>query len=188
MLDSASGWCVGCGRSGNEVAAWGSLDPEGRARVWQSLPERMTALGTGYRLLPWTPQVLAGHLEALAARTAGRWWTATAALEGPAAVRRDRLRLALETPQGRLRLNVAPGIRTFLVPTTTAPHLAFCLHGSRLAGAGRGPLVVAPAVARLDAPAVPATAELTGLPDGYLAVLAFTPAPGTALPPALLAA
>jgi predicted Fe-S protein YdhL (DUF1289 family) len=38
------GWCEGCGRSIDEIAAWGSLDDAARWRVWKLLPARKQAL------------------------------------------------------------------------------------------------------------------------------------------------
>jgi uncharacterized protein len=39
-IDPASGWCEGCLRTIDEIAAWGSLDDAGRRRIWQRLAER----------------------------------------------------------------------------------------------------------------------------------------------------
>jgi uncharacterized protein len=38
------GWCEGCGRSIDEIAAWGSLDDAAKWRVWKLLPKRNEAL------------------------------------------------------------------------------------------------------------------------------------------------
>lgn len=39
-IDAASGWCEGCMRTLDEIAAWGSLDDDGRRAIWQQLPLR----------------------------------------------------------------------------------------------------------------------------------------------------
>ncbi|WP_299008789.1 DUF1289 domain-containing protein [uncultured Caulobacter sp.] len=44
VLDPASGLCTGCRRSLREIAAWGSMPPEMRARIMSELPGR--AAGT----------------------------------------------------------------------------------------------------------------------------------------------
>lgn len=45
VLDGASGLCIGCGRSRDEIAVWGSL-PEGRRRaIMAGLPARLRAAG-----------------------------------------------------------------------------------------------------------------------------------------------
>jgi predicted Fe-S protein YdhL (DUF1289 family) len=44
VLDPGSGLCAGCGRSLDEIAAWGGLSEEERRRIMAELPERMTKL------------------------------------------------------------------------------------------------------------------------------------------------
>ena len=39
-MDEASGWCEGCLRTIDEIAAWGSLDDDGKRAVWRRLEER----------------------------------------------------------------------------------------------------------------------------------------------------
>lgn len=39
-IDAASGWCEGCRRSLDEIAAWSGMNDEQRREVWQLLPER----------------------------------------------------------------------------------------------------------------------------------------------------
>jgi predicted Fe-S protein YdhL (DUF1289 family) len=39
-IDPATGWCAGCMRTIDEIAAWGSLDDRARRAVWKLLPER----------------------------------------------------------------------------------------------------------------------------------------------------
>lgn len=41
MLDDASGLCIGCGRSGDEIARWVDMSPEQRQAVMKTLPERL---------------------------------------------------------------------------------------------------------------------------------------------------
>ena len=40
-MDSANGLCTGCGRTLNEIARWGSMSENERARVMDSLPKRL---------------------------------------------------------------------------------------------------------------------------------------------------
>lgn len=47
-LDARTGWCEGCARTIDEIAAWGRLDDEARRQVWAELPlrhERLRELG-----------------------------------------------------------------------------------------------------------------------------------------------
>ena len=39
-IDAATGWCTGCLRTIDEIAAWGSLDDVARRTVWDRLPAR----------------------------------------------------------------------------------------------------------------------------------------------------
>ena len=44
-LDADTGWCRGCQRSIEEIAAWGALDDAQKREVWQCLPARREAMG-----------------------------------------------------------------------------------------------------------------------------------------------
>lgn len=43
-MDPASGWCEGCLRTIDEIAAWSVLDDEQKRAVWEMLPQRRKAL------------------------------------------------------------------------------------------------------------------------------------------------
>lgn len=43
-LDVATGWCLGCGRDIEEIAAWSSMSPAERRAVLDRLPERIQRL------------------------------------------------------------------------------------------------------------------------------------------------
>ena len=43
-IDPQTGWCEGCLRTLDEIAAWGGLDDEAKRAVWQRLPRRRQAL------------------------------------------------------------------------------------------------------------------------------------------------
>ena len=42
-LDPRSGLCLGCGRTMDEIAQWGSMSPAARAAVMRDLPARLAA-------------------------------------------------------------------------------------------------------------------------------------------------
>jgi predicted Fe-S protein YdhL (DUF1289 family) len=42
-MDAASRLCVGCGRSLEEIARWGSMSEAERLEIMRALPERMRA-------------------------------------------------------------------------------------------------------------------------------------------------
>jgi len=39
-IDPRTGWCEGCLRTLDEIAAWGALDDTGKRAVWTKLAER----------------------------------------------------------------------------------------------------------------------------------------------------
>lgn len=43
-MDPASGWCMGCARSLDEIAAWSRTSDDGKRVVWAQLPARREAL------------------------------------------------------------------------------------------------------------------------------------------------
>ena len=45
QLDRKSGWCLGCGRTGAEIAAWPRITDDERDRVMALLPARLEAMG-----------------------------------------------------------------------------------------------------------------------------------------------
>ncbi|ATY32654.1 DUF1289 domain-containing protein [Sphingomonas psychrotolerans] len=42
-IDDATGWCVGCGRTLDEIVRWGTTDGADRDGVMAQLPARMAA-------------------------------------------------------------------------------------------------------------------------------------------------
>ncbi|MCB8838910.1 DUF1289 domain-containing protein [Aurantimonas sp. VKM B-3413] len=43
-LDPQSGFCLGCGRTGEEIACWLGFSAERRLQLMQELPDRLAAL------------------------------------------------------------------------------------------------------------------------------------------------
>ncbi|WBY06267.1 DUF1289 domain-containing protein [Sphingomonas sp. 7/4-4] len=43
-IDDVTGWCIGCGRSLDEIARWGTTSDADRDAVMAALPERMATL------------------------------------------------------------------------------------------------------------------------------------------------
>jgi len=39
-MDAATGWCLGCLRTIDEIIAWSTLDDAGKRIVWRALDER----------------------------------------------------------------------------------------------------------------------------------------------------
>ncbi|MEM8794256.1 MAG: DUF1289 domain-containing protein [Pseudomonadota bacterium] len=53
-LDESTGWCLGCGRTGYEIAEWRAYPELRREGIWDQIPDRLTQLGVSCRRLPWT--------------------------------------------------------------------------------------------------------------------------------------
>ena len=52
-LDETTGYCVGCARTGDEVALWRDASDAQRQAVWDDLPARFETLGLSCRRLVW---------------------------------------------------------------------------------------------------------------------------------------
>ena len=44
-MERSTGWCLGCGRTGPEIARWWNLGEAGREAVLADLPRRLAAMG-----------------------------------------------------------------------------------------------------------------------------------------------
>jgi predicted Fe-S protein YdhL (DUF1289 family) len=42
-MDAATGWCEGCQRTLDEIAAWAGMSDDAKRAVWQQLPARREA-------------------------------------------------------------------------------------------------------------------------------------------------
>ena len=43
-IDDRTGWCIGCGRTGDEIAIWTAVDDAGRQAILDRLHARMAVL------------------------------------------------------------------------------------------------------------------------------------------------
>jgi len=136
-LDEASGWCLGCGRSGAEIGAWRDLGVDRRQAVWTALPNRLARLGRDLRPWPWTGPTLLRRLHGLVEGT-GRASLWTLGCTGP--VRALSLTaetavhctlkddsLTLTTPDLALRVRCPRGARLFERPATDEAPQEFVL-------------------------------------------------------------
>ncbi|MEM8841127.1 MAG: DUF1289 domain-containing protein [Pseudomonadota bacterium] len=118
-LDEATGWCLGCGRSGDEIADWRSHGDAWRADIWGLIPQRLGQLGIACRRLPWTT----AEIRAFAADTMrdarGTWVMGVVgavaeftAMPGAAVdVRMQGDDLIARTRNGALRMRIDDGVR-----------------------------------------------------------------------------
>ncbi|MEM6310810.1 MAG: DUF1289 domain-containing protein [Pseudomonadota bacterium] len=72
-LDEATGWCLGCGRTGEEMDGWRVQSEAARQAIWDQIPGRLKELGVTCRRLPWsTDDIRAFMISSLEARR-GTW-------------------------------------------------------------------------------------------------------------------
>ncbi|MGV1013635.1 MAG: DUF1289 domain-containing protein [Methyloceanibacter sp.] len=74
-LDQATGWCLGCGRSGDEIARWATMGEANQLACWAELPRRLDLLSVQAHLLPWTVEELATWVASTLATEYGTWVT-----------------------------------------------------------------------------------------------------------------
>lgn len=72
-MDASSGWCLGCGRTSDEVAEWASANDERRSAIWAVLPERVAALGISITRLPWPQDKIAQFVAETLDQRSGTW-------------------------------------------------------------------------------------------------------------------
>ncbi|MFY0615529.1 MAG: DUF1289 domain-containing protein [Hyphomicrobiaceae bacterium] len=74
--------CYGCGRTGDEIAAWGTLSPGAQSAIWAELPGRLAALGYKTFRLAAGPAVVGDFIGRSLRETTGRWRLVSASIEG----------------------------------------------------------------------------------------------------------
>lgn len=72
-LDDATGYCLGCGRTGAEVGDWMAMSESQRDAVWAVLPRRLAQLSARVRLLPWVQEELVDWVRDSIVGRLGTW-------------------------------------------------------------------------------------------------------------------
>lgn len=72
-LDDATGWCIGCARTGDEIADWRMRSDAERTAVWELLPGRFMELGVACRRLPWTTEDIRNLVIESLSQASGTW-------------------------------------------------------------------------------------------------------------------
>jgi predicted Fe-S protein YdhL (DUF1289 family) len=72
-MDGAVGFCLGCGRTADEVAEWSSADDVRRSAIWAVLPVRIDALGIAITRLPWRQDQIAEFVAERLRQKSGAW-------------------------------------------------------------------------------------------------------------------
>lgn len=72
-LDEATGWCLGCGRTGEEMDGWRIQSEDARQAVWDQIPGRLKKLGVTCRRLPWTTDDIRAFVISTLRAGRGTW-------------------------------------------------------------------------------------------------------------------
>ena len=72
-LDEATGWCLGCGRTGAEMDGWRVQSEAARQAVWDQIPSRLKELGVTCRRLPWTTDDIRTFVTSTLEAGRGTW-------------------------------------------------------------------------------------------------------------------
>jgi len=122
-LDQASGLCIGCARTAEEVGQWSKSTAEQRAAIWDLLPERRARLGIALRRLPWGRDEAAAFVtESLRARR-GTWVFGVygavaefnAGADEPLSVDVVEQGIEAATPRGAVRFTLPEKVRVLAV-------------------------------------------------------------------------
>ncbi len=127
-LDERTGYCVGCARTGDEIADWREKTEAWRAAVWQVLPDRFDALGVACRRLPWTTDDIRTFVLRSLEEGQGTWAVGVVGAVGDFAaapgqaidVRTDGESIIATTAGGRLNFRIDDHVRALTFgPTDT---------------------------------------------------------------------
>lgn len=72
-LDDATGYCLGCARTGDEIGRWSGMTEAQRDAIWDLLPQRHEALSITMRLLPWTFEEISAWVTRTVEERLGTW-------------------------------------------------------------------------------------------------------------------
>lgn len=100
--------CYGCGRTSDEIAAWGTLTPAAQSAVLAELPSRLAAFGFKTFRLAAGPAVVGDFIGRTFRETTGRWRLVSASIEGTLAIT-DADRPVINETAARVHATAANG-------------------------------------------------------------------------------
>ncbi len=125
-MDESTGLCLGCARSGEEIAIWRDTGEAQRRRIWAALPARFERLGLTLARLPWTPPEILDFAAGKLRNREGSWaigcygavaeFRAEAGEDCEIAVAGDKV--IARTDRGALRLKIGEAVRALALYET----------------------------------------------------------------------
>lgn len=141
-LDQATGWCQGCGRTGDEISRWGNVGETERSVIWGDIPARLAALGASRRMMPWSPEGILALALATIREHPGHWVIApdgnrpasfATGRHNATVMRREGVIVAVHN-EARFTLNAHEKLRAFgFGPPTDPTAIVLTLPGGRIA-------------------------------------------------------
>ncbi len=118
-LDEATGWCLGCGRTGEEMDGWRIQSEAARREVWDQIPGRLKELGVTCRRLPWATDDIRSFVTPTQETGRGTWVIGvfgavaefTAAHDEQVEVHVDGDDIIAYTKNGALRVTINDSVR-----------------------------------------------------------------------------
>lgn len=128
-LDAATGFCLGCARTGEEIAEWRDQTDAWRAAVWDDLPARFEALGVACRGLPWDTEGIRRFVAQSLQDCRGTWVGGIVGAVGEFAaapgqsidVERDGGTIIAWTYGGKLSFQIDDDVRALTFETKETP-------------------------------------------------------------------
>ncbi|WP_415716508.1 DUF1289 domain-containing protein [Roseibium sp.] len=128
-LDQVTGFCIGCARTGDEIAVWGGQTDGWRAGIWDALPERFDRLGVACRRLPWETDEIRAFVTRSLRENRGTWVAGVVGAVGEfTAAPGHRVLVDLEgdiiiatTPGARLRFHIDDDVRALTFDPIETP-------------------------------------------------------------------
>jgi len=119
QIESTSGLCSGCARSGEEIASWKDAPEAVLNRIWAELPGRREKLGIGLHRLGWSPEVILSFVQGTLRAGQGSWvvgaFGAVAKFsigrDDVCEVERDGSRITARTGRGAVRFEITERVR-----------------------------------------------------------------------------
>ncbi|NRB04685.1 MAG: DUF1289 domain-containing protein [Rhodobacteraceae bacterium] len=126
-LDEATGWCLGCARTGEEMDGWRVQSEAARREVWEQIPGRLKELGVTCRRLPWTTDYIRSFVTSTLEAGRGTWVIGvvgavaefTAAQDANVDVHVDGDDITAYTQNGAMRAKINDDVRAL---TFDPPH------------------------------------------------------------------